>query len=124
MVYYPIKNYQLLTYGYIMKNFIKRGSPFFLIISFLLLSVSAYSNSLSGDNDLEVITKIDHKTHSVRINDKSYFMLIQLEVFFFDGKTRKKEQVNRYALKVGQTVNFTSEVRKRQSYLSEITILR
>lgn len=93
----------------------------------LFLSPASYSNeSPSGNAELNIITSINHDKQLVVINDKAYTMLIGLEVYIYslENKIRKKEKVNRYALKKGDIVYFRSEVRNRQSYVSKIIISR
>jgi hypothetical protein len=90
---------------------------------FFIFSADVYAADASNDG-VNRIERIDHNTHSLIINDKIYFMLIGLKVYIYDGKTRKKEIVNRYALQEGQIVFGKTETRNRQRYLSEITIFR
>jgi hypothetical protein len=90
---------------------------------FVIFSANVYAADAPND-EVSRIEKVDHNTHSLIINDKTYFMLIGLKVYIYDGKTRKKEIANRYALQEGQVVFGKAETRNRQRYLSEITIFR
>ncbi|EGG95505.1 hypothetical protein IMCC1989_2498 [gamma proteobacterium IMCC1989] len=98
-----------------------------IILLFLLLtafcSLASDGQDSGGSSDPR-ITAVDHSSHTVIINDSAFKMLIGLDVYIYDGKTRKKKKVNRYALKKDDLVYFTAETRNRQRYLSEITIFR
>jgi hypothetical protein len=103
--------------------FKKQGVIFLLPIIIALFSLSGYSQSDDEYNESR-ITSVDNASQSMIINDSLFKMLIGLDVYIYDGKTRKKRKVNRYALKKGDLVAFTAETRNRQRYLSEITIFR
>ena len=85
--------------------------------------------SLPGDaNDdgghiVNIIHLVDHKRKEVIINDRTHIMLIGLKVYIYEQRTDSLRKVNRYALKKGQSVYYTTEVRKSRSYVSKITIL-
>ncbi|MGS2717977.1 hypothetical protein ACVBE9_07385 [Eionea flava] len=110
---------------FLAKHIIDLKSLTLLLIFLFACCGSVYADEYSDENDrADIITKVNNDKQLIVINDKSYSMLIGLKVYIFEGKTRKKEQVNRYALKVGDSVYFTPETRNRKSYVSEITILR
>jgi hypothetical protein len=100
----------------------------FLLIITVILSVMSFSWVAYGegafDDGVNRIYSVNHTTHTLIINDESYSMLIGLKVYTFDLKTRRKQLVNRYALKEEQAVTYVSEVRSGANYLSEVTILR
>jgi hypothetical protein len=94
------------------------------LLPYVFFSCFAYGQNTDHENGVNRVYGIDHTTHKIMINDDSHSMLIGLKVYIYDLKTRKKQLVNRYALKKDQAVNFTPELRNGSSYLSEITILR
>lgn len=105
---------------------IKKENVLWLIVAMVLFSVSlqSYSEVDNFSNEVSRINSVDHKTHTVSINDKNYVMLIGLKVFIYNQTSNTTEQVNRYALKVDQQVSFMSEMRNGQAHVKAITIIR
>lgn len=96
------------------------GSLYVYIFLFLLFSSSAYSQSFFG----YTVNSVDHKTNTLIVDDVTHTMTIGFKVYIYESDKRKKYLVNRYALKANQKIYYRSEVRNRNSYLTEVTILK
>ncbi len=88
---------------------------------FMILALSAsFSSSVQATRN--IISLVDNANKLVVINDKPYKISISTQVYIIDSATTKPRKVNRYALRVGQTVFIKSQVRDRQRYIERITI--
>jgi hypothetical protein len=112
-----------MVYSSVIRIFLacaKHRAWYFFALCFFFFSSVSYSQDFSG----YTINSVDHKANVVMIDDTSHIMTLGFKVYIYETKKRKKSKVNRYALKPNQKIYYRSEVKNRQSYLSEITILK
>lgn len=91
------------------------------LFSGVLFTLQVYAQQENG-NEGYWINSVNHKDHSIVINDNRYIMPITLDTYIVNTKTGKERKVNRYALKEGQLVLFRKAIRDRQAYIEEITV--
>lgn len=100
---------------------------FISIIAAIALLVSVFATAQIDVADEASVFRVNHVSHndySIVINDIRYIMPIFLKTYTFHAKTRKKKEVNRYALGKDQVVFFQKFVKNGQAYISEITIYK
>ncbi len=86
------------------------------IVLLLLFSIESMANSSESNN--QTIELVDNTKGRIVIGDMEYILRLNTKV-----TDSRKRRLNRYALKVGQTVKFNSSFKNKKHYLDSIVIV-
>lgn len=103
-----------------MKCQISKPALLILLMMIYIPVVGAFDNS---EGNLKLINSIDHNSHHVVVGDKRYIMPINFKVYKLDRYVQPYRVVNRYALKVGQSVYVNTRVSSSKAYVDELLIV-
>ncbi len=87
-----------------------------LIVLLFVFSMGAMANSFENNN--QTIEFVDNTKGRVVIGDMEYMLRLNTKV-----TDSRKRQLNRYALRVGQKVKFSSSFKNKKHYLDSVVIV-